>query len=120
MSGSTAKFSGIERQNKRYASHYRELFIAYEGYTEEIALRPPDLSVQGMFIQTAQTFPEGAVLKVRFRLARSLYEVTARGEVRYCLAGVGIGIEFVEISAEARRAIQDELEDSGLPLSQKS
>ncbi|MGA7783424.1 MAG: PilZ domain-containing protein [Candidatus Acidiferrales bacterium] len=119
MSGSTAKFSSTERQNKRYPSHYRELFIAYEGYTEEISHRPPDLSVQGMFIQTAHTFPEGAVLKVRFRLARSLYEVMARGEVRYCLAGVGIGIEFVEISAEARHAIQEEIQNACLPLSQE-
>jgi hypothetical protein len=119
MSGSTAKFSRIERENKRYASHYRELFIAYEGYSEEISLRPPDLSVKGMFVQTAKTFPEGAVLKVRFRLARSLYEVTARGEVRYCLPGVGIGIEFVEISAESRRAIQEELQDGELPLPQE-
>ena len=119
MSGSTVKFSGIERQNKRYASHYRELFITYEGYTEEVSLRPPDLSVKGMFIQTGHTFPEGAVMKVRFRLARSLYEVVARGEVRYCLPGVGIGIEFVEISADARRAIQEELEDGGPPLTPK-
>ncbi len=119
MSGPTVKSSGIERQAKRYPSHYRELFIAYEGYTEEISHRPPDLSDQGMFIQTAHSFPEGAVLRVRFRLARSLYEVTARGEVRYCLAGVGIGIEFIEISAEARRAIQEELQNAGLPLSQK-
>ena len=120
MSGSTAKFSGIERLDKRYASHYRELFIAYEGYTEEIPLRPPDLSVQGMFVQTARSFPQGAVLRVRFRLARSQYEVTARGEVRYCLPGVGIGIEFVEISGEARRAIQKELRNAGPPLSQET
>jgi len=119
MSSSTVNSSGIERQNKRYASHYRELFIAYEGRTEEISIRPPDLSVQGMFIQTMRSFPEGAVLKIRFRLVRSLYEVTARGEVRYCLPGVGIGIEFVEISAEARRAIQEELQDTDLPLRRK-
>ena len=73
-----------------------------------------------MFIQTTRRFPEGAVLKIRFRLARSLYEVTARGEVRYCLPGVGIGIEFVEISAEARRAIKEELRDPELPIPRNS
>ena len=117
MSGSTANFTTADRQNKRYSAHFSELFIAYEGYSEEISLRPPDLSVQGMFIQTARHFNEGAVLKVRFRLARSRYEVSARGEVRYCLPGVGIGIEFLEISAEARQAIEDELRGAEIPPS---
>jgi hypothetical protein len=120
MSSSLTKLSTAERQAKRYASHYRELFITYEGFSEEIPLRPPDLSVQGMFIQTGRRFPEGAVLKIRFRLARSLYEVIARGEVRYCLPGVGLGIEFVEISPKARRAIQEELQGTELPVSEKS
>jgi hypothetical protein len=120
MSNSLAKVTPVERQAKRHASHYRELFITYEGYSEEIPLRPPDLSAQGMFIQTTRRFPEGAVLRIRFRLARSLYEVAARGEVRYCLPGVGIGIEFVEISSEARRAIKEELRESELPIPRKS
>jgi hypothetical protein len=120
MSSSLTKISTAERQAKRYASHYRELFITYEGVSEEIPLRHPDLSVQGMFIQTGRRFPEGAVLKIRFQLARSLYEVVARGEVRYCLPGVGIGIEFLEISPKARRAIQKELQDVELPVSGKS
>jgi hypothetical protein len=120
MSSSLTKVSTAERQAKRYASHYRELFITYEGVSEEIPLRPPDLSVQGMFIQTTHRFPEGAVLKIRFRLARSLYEVIARGEVRYCLPGVGLGIEFVEISSQARHAIEKELKGGERPVSRKS
>jgi hypothetical protein len=115
MTNRLANETMAQRQSDRHPSHYRELCITYEGRSEEISLRPPDLSAQGMFIQTARHFPEGAVLKVRFRLARSLYEVTARAEVRYCLADVGIGIEFVEISPEARRAIREELRDPELP-----
>jgi hypothetical protein len=117
MSGSTANLTGTDRQNKRYSAHYSELFISYEGYSEEISLRPPDLSVKGMFVQTARHFNEGAVLKVRFRLARSRYEISARGEVRYCLPGVGIGIEFLEISSEARQAIEEELRGAEIPRS---
>ena len=120
MSRSSTKVSASERQAKRHSSHYQELFITYEGISEEIPIRPPDLSVKGMFVQTARRFPEGAVLKIRFRLAHSLYEVTARGEVRYCLPGVGIGIEFLEISPKARQAIQEELQDTELPVPEKS
>src|SRR6266849_3830030 len=111
MSSLSANKPGIShRKDKRHYGNIRELFITYEGYSEEIPLRPPDLSAQGMFIQTASQFPEGAVLKVRFRLARSGFEVNARGEIRYCLPGVGIGVEFVEISSEARDAIEEELQ----------
>lgn len=96
------------RQHPRL-QHYRDLSLVYEGYSEEISIRAPDLSVQGMFINTTRHFPEGAVLKVTFRLARSGYEVHTRAEVRYCLEGVGVGVEFFEISPEDRSAIDEEL-----------
>jgi hypothetical protein len=89
---------------------YKELEVVYEGYSHEVPLRVPDLSTHGMFINTPRTFPEGAVLKLKFRLARTNFPIHARGEVRYCVPGVGIGIEFVEISEEAQEAIADELE----------
>jgi hypothetical protein len=113
MSPSTANLSSVQRQAKRYSAHYRELVITYEGHEQEISVRPPDLSTQGMFIQTTRHFPEGAVLRVRFQLAHSQYQVTARAEVRYCLSGVGIGIEFIEISPEAQDAISVELRSEG-------
>lgn len=100
-----------ERRDPRLTS-FRDLRVTYEGRSEEISTRPPDLSPHGMFINTTQNFPEGAVLNIHFRLARSGVEINTRCEVRYCLAGVGVGVEFVDISAEAARAIQEELEAS--------
>lgn len=97
------------RQYDRFC-HFHDLALVYEGYTEEIPLRVPDLSAKGMFINTHRQFPEGAVLKVRFRLSRSNFEVRARAEVRYCLPGVGIGVEFIEISPETQTAIEKELQ----------
>lgn len=103
------------RGAERYAA-YRDLAISYEGFSEQIPVRAPDISETGMFINTAKTFPEGAVIKVRFRLTRTLYEVEVRAEVRYNLPGVGIGVEFVDISPETREAIRFEL-DQDRPLS---
>ena len=97
------------RANNRYAA-YRDLAIAYEGYSENIPVRAPDISASGMFINTGRSFPEGAIIKVHFRLTRSSYEVNARAEVRYCLRGVGIGVEFIEISDVDRQAIRDEIQ----------
>ena len=97
------------RDSERYAA-YRGLSLIYEGRSETIQVRAPDISTKGMFIHIPHHFPEGAVIKVEFWLSRSGYRVQARGEVRYCLMGVGIGLEFVEISPEDQQAIQDEID----------
>lgn len=89
-------------------SSLRELSVTYEGHSEQVAVRPPDVSTRGMFINTSRHFPEGAVLNVQFRLAQTGVEITSRAEVRYCLPGVGVGVEFVDISEEAVRAIERE------------
>jgi hypothetical protein len=100
---------GASRAAKRFSS-LRDLSVTYEGHSEDIATRPPDVSTRGMFINTPRLFPEGAVLNVRFRLAISGKEVQCRAEVRYCLPGVGVGVEFIDISREHVRAIEHEID----------
>jgi len=89
--------------------HLRELSLIYEGRSEVICLHPPDISTQGMFINTSARYPEGTVLKLRFRLTVTAVEVVTRGEVRYCLPGVGIGVKFLELPVESERAIESEI-----------
>jgi hypothetical protein len=96
-----------ERRKTRYGN-YKDLAVVYEGRSEEIPVRLPDVSPHGMFIVTPRRFAEGTVLTICFRLSRSNYQVRARGEVRFVLPGVGIGVEFMEISSEAQLAILDE------------
>jgi hypothetical protein len=88
----------------------RQITISYEGRDEEIRVKPPDLSIHGMFISTSRSFPEGTILNLRFQLAHSGMEVETRGEVRYCLPGVGVGVEFIGVSREAERKIAWEIE----------
>jgi len=88
----------------------KEISVHYEGRTEEVAVRPPDVSTRGMFFNTATQFPEGAVLNLKFRLALSGAEIRTRCEVRYCLPGVGVGVEFIDISPQATRKIEREIE----------
>lgn len=110
MSASNGQSTPVVRQYARYST-YRELSINYEGRSERMLLHAPEISPRGMFIHITRHFPEGAILKVQFRLSRSGYEVHARSEVRYCLDGVGVGVEFVDISPEDQRAIEEELRD---------
>jgi len=96
------------RKAPRYSS-LRDLSVTYEGDNQDVATRPPDISTQGMFINTSRNFPEGAVLNVQFRLAETGVEIRTRCEVRYCLPGVGVGVEFLDISPDAVLAIEREL-----------
>ena len=86
-----------------------DLSVVYEGATERIPVRPPDLSVRGMFIHTNRIFPEGSILKVSFRLHRTGVAVKVRAEVRHCEPGSGVGVEFVDLSPAATEAIEREL-----------
>jgi hypothetical protein len=62
-----------------------------------------------MFINTSQTFPEGAILNLRFTLVLTGAEVRTRCEVRYSQAGVGIGVEFIGLPALATKSIEREI-----------
>ena len=99
----------------------RNITLSYEGCREEIQVRPPNLSARGMFINTACIFPEGAVLNLRFRLAYTNVEVQTRCEVRHCIRGVGVGVEFIRISPDAQSKIVREIEmqTKGLPQTAK-
>jgi PilZ domain len=99
---------GSEQRTGLRHSCCADLQVVYEGLGRHIEVRAPDISPQGMFINTPQAFPEGTMLKIRFRLGHSGRLIQARSEVRYCLPGVGVGVEFVNISDEMRTAITEE------------
>lgn len=86
-----------------------DVHMEYEGTGCEILYHPPDLSPHGMFVNTSTHLPEGAVVNIRFRLTRSGVQVQTRGEVRYCLPGIGIGVEFIGLEVKAVRVIEKEM-----------
>ena len=104
-------FQGARRGARAHC--VREITVSREGDDELIHIKAPDLSITGMFITAAGTFPEGTVLNLRFRLAVTGVEVRTRCEVRYCHPGIGIGVEFIGLSPEASSAIEHELSLSG-------
>jgi PilZ domain len=63
-----------------------------------------------MFFNTPTRFPEGTVLNLRFRLALTGAGIRTHCEVRYCLPGVGAGVEFIDISPESVRKIEREVQ----------
>jgi PilZ domain len=101
--------SNPERQYKRF-SFPPELVVTCDGTPGNIPLTGPSIGVHGMFINTPAALSEGTVLNVTFRLARIDVKISVRGEVRYRVPGIGVGVEFVDISTEARHAIEKEFE----------
>jgi hypothetical protein len=87
----------------------REFTVLYEGASRHITPRAPDISTRGMFINLSEPFPQGAVLRLSFRLPRTQRLIETRCEVRYCLPGVGVGVEYVDLDESSRLAIEDEL-----------
>jgi hypothetical protein len=114
MSLSSSRTDVIVRRDVRYP-HLCELSMTYEGYAEDIPVRPPDISRHGMFVNTSKFFPEGAVVKLRFRLSHTQVLVQTRAEVRYCMENVGVGVEFVDLPAEALQAIESEIDAHAAP-----
>ena len=108
-----AKTATVDQRCVARHTSCTDLHVVYEGSAPRIEVRVPDISPQGMFINTPQAFAVGSSVRVRFRLGHSGKLVHARGEVRYCLPGVGIGVEFVEIRPEDRAAIAERLSVEG-------
>jgi len=98
----------IGRSNLRVNS-VKEIQISYEGRDETVVVKPPNLSRGGMFINTSQTFPEGAILNLHFELLHTGAQIHTRCEVRYCRPGIGVGVEFIGLPAEAARFIDEEI-----------
>lgn len=90
---------------------YCNLKINYDGRTGAVDARSPDLTPDGMFINTPRTLEEGAKLELRFDLLRTGVMVHVCGQVRYCLRGVGAGVRFIGLPEYARAAIKKELEE---------
>jgi hypothetical protein len=104
--------AAVTRRWPRF-SNIKDLYLSYEGRSELFPVHPPDISPTGMFINTAADFPEDAILKVSFRLAKSNHPIVVRCEVRYCLAGVGVGVEFIDMSSTDQHAIAKETRTLG-------
>ena len=90
---------------------YHDLKIVYDGITDIVDERSPDLSTSGMFINTPHSYPTGAQIRLRFDLLRTGVLVQALGDVRYCLPGIGIGVLFVNLPESTRADIEKELRE---------
>ena len=88
----------------------RRLAPVFEGTTDGAPVLPPNLSTRGMFINTPDKLSVGSVLQLEFRLALTEIQVAVEAEVRHLVEGVGVGVEFVNLSPDAERSIEREIQ----------
>jgi c-di-GMP-binding flagellar brake protein YcgR len=59
----------------------------------------------GLFLAQVEGLEPGTEISLRFRPAKHLPVIQAKAGVRYLLVGLGVGIEFTEISADDRQKL---------------
>lgn len=93
----------IYQKDKRSSKRVTYLCeVEYKGIGSRLlSTRITDLSTDGAFIDSMLSFPEGSILKLRFRVEP--VEVNVSAEIRYCLPQIGMGVRFLDLT-EADRA----------------
>ena len=70
-----------------------------------------DVSVGGMFFDVRFPLPLGSQMSVTFRLSPSVPAITCHAQVTFSRVGLGMGIKFLDLSAEAYQMLQKFVEE---------
>jgi hypothetical protein len=91
-----------KQQNRRYAriKLKKGLPVAWEYYGGRKISIINVLALGGLFVSTPEPPPVGDVIRLMFEVMGG--EVRARGMIRDCQPGRGMGIEFTYMRPEAR------------------
>ncbi|MDP1759131.1 MAG: PilZ domain-containing protein [Thermodesulfovibrionales bacterium] len=95
--------SGADDRRTRRALVHKDVVI--NGVTKAEAL---DISIDGMYIYTKFSFISGTIFEVSFKIGEDT--ITTMARVQHAQPNVGIGIKFVELSAENNEKIRKYIE----------
>ncbi|MEK7742053.1 MAG: PilZ domain-containing protein, partial [Nitrospirota bacterium] len=79
--------------------------VVINGVTKAEAL---DISIDGMYVYTQFSFIPGTVFEISFKIGEDVIKVMAH--VQHAQPNVGIGVKFVELSAENSEKIRKYIE----------
>ncbi len=80
-----------------------------------------DISAGGLFIEDSAPLPEGTVFSFDVRVGNS--DVPVRGTVRRSVPGVGMGVQFQQLSGEGKNQLERllvSLQKAQKPVARKS
>ena len=101
---------GIDKRLHRRAKLITEVRCETLGREEILVTR--DVSVGGLFISSKNPFPADSEVTLSLRLGPKDPTISYRGKVAYAVQGVGIGVQFVDLSEESLQALQKFVDES--------
>ncbi len=91
-----------DRRRSRRVSYYIEARL--EGIdVGRSDVRIADLSADGAFVDARTVLPAGTIARLHFTIDST--EVSVLVEVRYCMAGFGMGVRFIDVDDATRKAL---------------
>lgn len=94
-----------ERRRHPRLSYGTEVWIGQDGIFSRTNERITNISVAGVFIETAQSFAVGTVLSVRFKFGAGT--VSCAAIVRNSRPGEGLGVELLDLTPDAKRHLEE-------------
>ena len=99
------------REQEERRSHDRSRLIVdvfFDGKDATGIASTKDISVGGFYMNTQANIPEGCVLLIRIPFSNNR-QVVCNGHVVYRNHGSGVGVQFQNLSPEARALLEEEL-----------
>lgn len=91
-----------EKRSSKRVSYFCE--VECEGAGSRFQTRISDLSADGAFIDAVTSYPEGSTLTLKFAIGSR--QITTTAEVRYRMPQIGMGVRFIEMTADDREVIR--------------
>ena len=102
-----------KREYPRVSLH-TEIWLGQDGIFTKTRGTLRELSEGGAFIETAEGFPVGSILSLRFMLPGVRDLISCAVSVRNVRnAGTGLGVQFLDISQDDRRLVGAFVSDGG-------
>ncbi len=108
--GRTFVTPDIDKRQHRRAKLVTQIRCESLGREEVHVTR--DVSVGGLFVSSKNPFPQDSIVSVFFHLRPSEPAISCHGKVVYSLKGLGMGVQFTDLSDSDRAALQKFVDES--------
>lgn len=107
------QFTHVEIEHRRYRRVKLVIQVDCEVLERTEVAVTRDLSAGGMFINARHPVPVDTDLSLTFRLYPTEPAIKCRAKVMFSRVGLGMGVQFLDLSAETRQMLQKFVDEVG-------